>query len=93
MSDTVRSELEALKVAQEANAAMVEFLRRAVRVYADMQKHVAVMKACVEKVPEDQWPAGLLQEAGGGVSILDEALARLEQENAAVVNWEAPEGE
>ena len=50
MERTVREELSALKEAQESNAAMIEFLGRAVRVNAEIQKQAAAMRACMERV-------------------------------------------
>ena len=91
MERTVREELSALKEAQESNAAMVEFLGRAVRVNAEIQKQAAAMRACMERVEAGGWPEGLLGQAGSVVAKLEKLAEELGRENREVVNWEGPD--
>ena len=85
----VTNGLDAVREAKESNAAIVDFLSRAVRLNADLKKHLAAMNADLEKATPESWPEGMGAQAEGIVTKIQALSDGLEGEHPDIVNWDA----
>ena len=85
----VVSGLDAVREAKESNAAIVDFLSRAVRLNADLKKHLAAMNEDLGKATPESWPEGMREQAEGIVTKIQGLADGLAGEHPDIVNWEA----
>jgi hypothetical protein len=87
--ERVTNGLEVVRQTKESNAAIMDFLGRAVRLNADLKKHLAAMNADLEKATPEGWPEGMLDQAQGIVTQIQTLADGLEAEHPDIVNWDA----